>query len=109
MVAVVVCLGAAGAATGLALDQPPKSSSWVTIGFAGVALSLLPQPPKSSVRAELLTAVVAGALYVEGAVDVWGGAGRAGSGSGVLHALSEPHASIPLIAEKLAVDVGALD
>jgi len=60
------CGGAAPGVTGAALLQPPKSSSWVTVGCCvEVEPVLLPQPPKSSD-----IDVVAGVLYdvVEAAV-----------------------------------------
>lgn len=78
-----------------ALLQPPKSSSWLTVGLLEEVPSLLPQPPKSS---SFDTLVMAGALYdvvVGGAGDLYevvGGAGAAGSG--LLQALFEPQASI---------------
>lgn len=88
-----------GADTGAALLQPPKSSSWVTVGCVDALVPvLLPHPPKSS---EI--DVVGGALYVDvGEDSVWVGvgAGLAGSGSGVLHASLEPHASILFKAPK---------
>jgi hypothetical protein len=95
---------AAGAGAG-ALLQPPKSSSWLTVGLLEEVPSLLPQPPKSS---SFDTLVIAGALYVlvvaAGALyEVVGGAGAADSG--VLQALLEPQAS--MLSKPDIADVGA--
>jgi hypothetical protein len=89
-----------GAGAPGALLHPPKSSSALILGSAGLEVLAVPQPPKASPPGEVMGAGLE--------VVVWLGAGAgAGAGSGEPHASLDPQASMLLKAE--AVGKGGLE